>query len=102
MKANTNRNKLVQQLILDCKTYLGDNFSQYELRNSFVILQEAKAKGLLGVDRLPSCCFAETVNAANHLLRICQSEELLSASLKHSKTLYAYIALVSLNCIKPA
>ncbi|MCC3405023.1 MAG: hypothetical protein JGK17_05400 [Microcoleus sp. PH2017_10_PVI_O_A] len=102
MKTNSRRNSSVQQLILDCKTYLGDNFSQYELRNSFVILQEAKAKGFLGVDRLPSCCFADTVNVANQLLRICQSEELLSDSLKHSKTLYAYIALVSLNCIKSA
>ena len=98
----TNHNTLVQQLILDCKTHLGDSFSQHELKNSYVILQEAKAKGFLGVDRLPNRCFVETINVANNLLIICQSEEMLSDALKHSKTLYAYIALVSLNCIKSA
>ena len=98
----TNHNTLVQQLILDCKTHLGDSFSQYELKNSYEILQEAKAKGFLGVDRLPNRCFVETINVANNLLRICRSDEMLSDALKHSKTLYVYIALVSLNCIKSA
>ncbi len=95
--------RLVSQLVADCKRLLKDDFSEAKVKTSFIIIKEAKARGFLGADRRRDCVFAETVNIANDLLRIHKlSVEELTARLKNPDTLYVYIALVATNCISAA
>lgn len=102
MSASKN-DRLVSQLVADCKNLLKDDFSEAKIKQSFIIVKEAKARGLLGVDRPRDCLLAETVNIANDLLRIHKlGRQELTARLKNPDTLYTYIALVSINFISAA
>ena len=97
------KDRLVSQLVADCKRMLKEDFSEAKVKQSFIIVKEAKARGLLGPDRRRDCLLAETVNIANDLLRIHKfGREELTAELKKPDTLYAYIALVATNCIAAA
>ncbi len=102
MSASKN-DRLVSQLVADCKKLLQDDFSEAKVKQSFIILKEAKLRGLLGPDRRRDCLLAETVNIANDLLRIHKfGREQLTASLQKPDTLYVYIGLVATNCISAA
>ena len=102
MSASKN-DRLVSQLIADCKNLLKDDFSEDKIKQSFIIVKEAKARGLLGVYRPRDCLLAETVNIANDLLRIHKlGRQELTAKLKNPDTLYVYIGLVATNCISAA
>lgn len=102
MSASKN-DRLVSQLVADCKRLLKEEFSEAKVKQSFIIVKEAKARGLLGPDRRRDCLLSETVNIANDLLRIHKFErDELTAQLKKPDTLYAYIALVATNCIAAA
>ncbi|MGB8688094.1 MAG: hypothetical protein WCD53_12260 [Microcoleus sp.] len=94
------KDRLVNQLVADCKKILKEDFSEAKVKQSFIILKEAKSRGLLGPDRRRDCVLAETVNIANNLLRIHKfSKEELVAELQKPDTLYVYIGLVATNCI---
>ena len=102
MSASKN-DRLVSQLLADCKRLLKEDFSEAKVKQSFAIVKEAKARGLLGADRRRDCLLAETVNIANDLLRIHKlGREELTARLKNPDTLYVYIGLVATNCISAA
>jgi hypothetical protein len=97
------KDRLVSQLVGDCKKLLKDDFSEAKVKQSFITVKEAKSRGLLGSDRRRDCVLAETVNIANDLLRIHKfGTEELAAQLQKPDTLYAYIALVATNCIAAA
>jgi len=59
------KNRLVSQLVADCKKLLKEDFSEAKVRQSFIIVKEAKLRGLLGPDRRRDCLLAETVNIAS-------------------------------------
>ena len=102
MTAST-KDRLVNQLVADCKKTLKEDFSEAKVKQSFIILKEAKLRGLLGPDRRRDCVLAETVNIANDLLRIHKfDKEELAAELQKPDTLYVYIGLVATNCILAA
>ena len=102
MNASKN-DRLVSQLVADCKKLLQDDFSEAKVKQSFIIVKEAKSRGLLGPDRRRDCLLAETVNIANDLLRIHKfGREQLTAELQKPDTLYVYIGLVATNCISAA
>jgi hypothetical protein len=102
MSASIN-DRLVSQLVADCKRLLKEDFSEAKVKQSFIIVKEAKARGLLGPDRRRDCLLAETVNIANDLLRIHKlGKEELAAELQKPDTLYVYIGLVATNCISAA
>jgi len=97
------KDRLVSQLVGDCKKLLQDDFSEAKVKQCFIIVKEAKSRGLLGPDRRRDCVLAETVNIANDLLRIHKfGTEELATKLQKPDTLYAYIALVATNCIAAA
>ncbi len=97
------KDRLVSQLVADCKKLLKDDFSEAKVKQSFIILKEAKLRGLLGPDRRRDCLLAETVNIANDLLRIHKfGREQLTAEPQKPDTLYVYIGLVATNCISAA
>jgi hypothetical protein len=97
------KNRLVSQLVADCKKLLKEDFSEAKVRQSFIIVKEAKLRGLLGPDRRRDCLLAETVNIANDLLRIHKfGTEEFAAKFQKSDVLYVYIALVATNCISAA
>ena len=102
MSASKN-DRLVSQLIADCKNLLKDDFSEVKVKQSLIVVKEAKARGLIGSDRRRDCLLAETINIANDLLRIHRlKKEELTAELKKPDTLYVYIALIATNCISAA
>lgn len=102
MNASKN-DRLVSQLVADCKKLLQDDFSEAKVKQSFIIVKEAKLRGLLGPDRRRDFLLAETVNIANDLLRIHKfGREQLTAELQKPDTLYVYIGLVATNCISAA
>jgi hypothetical protein len=97
------KDPLVSQLVADCKKLLQDDFSEAKVKQSFIIVKEAKLRGLLGPDRRRDCLLAETVNIANDLLRIHKfGREQLTAELQKPDALYVYIGLVATNCISAA
>lgn len=99
MNGTKKTNQRVSELVADCKEFLQDNFSEAKLKQSYIILKEAKARGLLGATKRRDCCLADTINAANEILRIYRFDSELTAALKSPDTLYTYIGLVAINCI---
>lgn len=86
------KNRLANQLIADCKKMLGEGFSQDKLKETFVIIEQARSRGFLGAHKVRSCCFVESVNIANDILRICQFESEVTAKVKNPESLYVYIS----------
>jgi hypothetical protein len=101
-KISENR-RIRERRIQEYRNYLGSAFNEDEMKRIFSIVQAAKSKGLLGTHVPESVCFVPTVNVANHLLRIANTEERIFANSEPScEEAYAVIALLALNCIRSA
>ncbi|WP_293335152.1 hypothetical protein [Microcoleus sp. CAWBG58] len=76
-----------------------DNFSEAKSYKVFLIIKEAKARGLLQ-KQPPDRCLSPYINAANRILETFGTERFfptVSANITH---IYAYVALVATNTIK--
>jgi len=96
MKAQT-QTRRVAEVIKSAKQQFGD-FSEVKKQEVFLIVKEAKVRGLLRKqphDR----CLSKYVNAANHLLRSYATDEFTAALNRNLDYIYVYIALVSTNSI---
>ncbi|MCC3531197.1 MAG: hypothetical protein JGK21_24825 [Microcoleus sp. PH2017_22_RUC_O_B] len=89
------------RLISDCQRHLKDNFDRLQMQECFEIIKEAKRKGFLGSQRERSACFANAVNLANDILRVCSGGRELPPEMKgNPQALYIYVGLVAVNLIK--
>lgn len=96
MKANA-QTKRIAELIKSAKQQFGD-FSEAKNQEIFLIIKEAKTRGLLR-KQPPDRCLSEYVNAANHLLRSYATEEFAAALNRNLECIYVYVALVATNTI---
>jgi hypothetical protein len=95
--------RIKERRIQEYRNYLGNAFNKDEMRQTFSIVQAAKSKGLLGTHVPESACFVPTVNVANHLLRVANVEGRVFADREPSREeIYAFIALLALNCVRSA
>lgn len=102
MNARTYR-QLRELRIQEYRNYLGRDFNNAEMKHTFSIVQAAKSKGLLGTHVPESVCFVREVNVANHLLRVANTEDKVFANNTPSREeVYAFIALLALNCVRSA
>ena len=64
------------------------------------IVKTAQSRGILGTHKVFDCCWADAINIANEILRVCRFDEVeLSSVTKQPKALYVYIGLVALGLI---
>jgi len=96
MKANA-QTKRIAELIESAKQQFGD-FSEAKKQEIFLIVKEAKTRGLLR-KQPPDRCLSEYVNAANHLLRSYATDEFAATLNQNLDYIYVYVALVSTNTI---
>jgi hypothetical protein len=88
--------------IATCVKFARERFEDFNETNTqevFLIIKEAKARGLLQ-KQSPDRCLNPYINAANRILESFGTEtfgETLSSNITH---VYAYIALVATNTIK--
>lgn len=75
-----------------------ENFSETESQKVFLIIKEAKAKGLLRKQPYDRCLNGY-INVANYLLRVQSTEEFGQALTQNIDCVYAYVALVATNSI---
>lgn len=94
---NYRKNNLITELVAEVKSRTG-KFDSAKMKEVFTLIQAAKKQGYLGANRPKSICLNEWVNAANELLR--SQNSALIDSLAGSDAVYAYIALISLGCLK--
>ncbi len=95
--------RLKKRRIQEYRNYLGDDFNESKMKQTFSIVQAAKSKGLLGTHVPESACFVPTVNLANNLLRVANTEGKVFANNAPSREeVYAVIALLALNCVRSA
>lgn len=92
-------NRIVAQLVLELKETVGSEIDK-QIKETVVVIEAARSKGLLGAEKPRSVCFVEPVNLANDLLRLVKfDKDLLNDALKEPQTLRVYIALIAVNAV---
>lgn len=76
-----------------------DNFSEAKSHKVFLVIKEAKARGLLQ-KQPPDPCLSPYINAANRILKTFGTETFLPTTSLSITRVYAYVALVATNTIK--
>ncbi|WP_293151257.1 MULTISPECIES: hypothetical protein [unclassified Microcoleus] len=76
-----------------------DNFSEAKSHKVFLIIKEAKSRGLLQ-KQPPDRCLSPYINAANRILETFGTATFFPTISLNITHVYAYVALVATNTIK--
>jgi hypothetical protein len=76
-------------------------FTETETQEAFLVIKEAKSRGLLQ-KQPPDRCLNPYINAANRILESFGTEAFEATLLLNISHVYAYVALVATNTIRVA